>query len=244
MIAVCLQHHKEADGGAFTKDQLRHLKREPFLNTSGQYLTGRFNWRRDRILLLAGSNWFLDCRALFAVRGRDMVWFSAGDDGAALLNLDLFDSAGQLVLSMRDNDWVASTSLEDIHCPPAGKSLEVKLRQDGAWLNVRFSEPSAARLADEAREVSRRGTQAMLASMPPEQRARAEDYLRRPREDEGQRVLNWLHEHAGDEPTALCTVRGHLVWPFDFRFDALTQAGPVVATGNLVYGANVAFNIG
>ena len=26
MIALCLQHHKEADGGAFTTEQLRRLK--------------------------------------------------------------------------------------------------------------------------------------------------------------------------------------------------------------------------
>jgi hypothetical protein len=34
MFALCLQHHKEADSGAFSDSQLRSFKAEPFLKKS------------------------------------------------------------------------------------------------------------------------------------------------------------------------------------------------------------------
>ena len=42
MVALCLQHHKEGDAGAFTPEQLRTLKEDPFLRRVDVALIGGF----------------------------------------------------------------------------------------------------------------------------------------------------------------------------------------------------------
>lgn len=51
MIALCKHHHPEADNGAWTKEQLREMKNKPFVRDE---LSGRFNWLRQDILVMAG----------------------------------------------------------------------------------------------------------------------------------------------------------------------------------------------
>jgi hypothetical protein len=60
MVALCLDHHKEADVGAFTNDQLREFKRDPFLRRTAKAIAGRFSWRRDQLVVLAGGNWYVN----------------------------------------------------------------------------------------------------------------------------------------------------------------------------------------
>src|ERR1700740_933715 len=55
MIAMCLQHHKEADSGAFSDDHLRALKRDPFLRRIGAEPAGRFNWKREPLIPKEGG---------------------------------------------------------------------------------------------------------------------------------------------------------------------------------------------
>jgi peptide deformylase len=55
MIALCLQHAKEADQGAFTTQQLKDMKKQPYLKELEKFPQGRFNWRREQLLLLAGG---------------------------------------------------------------------------------------------------------------------------------------------------------------------------------------------
>jgi len=43
MIALCLQHHKEADAGTFTEAQLKQLKK----TSASREVKGRFNWKRE-----------------------------------------------------------------------------------------------------------------------------------------------------------------------------------------------------
>ncbi|MEP7217736.1 MAG: hypothetical protein ABI876_02405 [Bacteroidota bacterium] len=49
MIALCAEHHKKADAGAFTDDQLRQFKQrgvDPAIE-----IKGRFDWLRNRLLV-------------------------------------------------------------------------------------------------------------------------------------------------------------------------------------------------
>jgi hypothetical protein len=47
MIALCTQHHKQADGGAYTNEQLHAMKND---SAHAEEVRGQFNWlRRNRI---------------------------------------------------------------------------------------------------------------------------------------------------------------------------------------------------
>ena len=52
MIALCRNHHHESDAGAWTNEQLRAFKSNPYIEES--HIEGKFSWLRRDILLDAG----------------------------------------------------------------------------------------------------------------------------------------------------------------------------------------------
>jgi hypothetical protein len=57
MIALCRNHHPEADGGAFTVEQLHDWKRaagESFERTGFASVGGAFNWMRRKVVVRFG----------------------------------------------------------------------------------------------------------------------------------------------------------------------------------------------
>lgn len=51
MIALCVGHHKKADGGAYTCDQLRTLKSN---RAQANSIRGEFEWLRNELLAFVG----------------------------------------------------------------------------------------------------------------------------------------------------------------------------------------------
>jgi hypothetical protein len=136
---LCLQHHKEADSGAFTDDRLRALKQDPFLRRIGANVAGRFNWKREQLILKAGGGFFVRCPVFLEVAGRPIVWLTGDTDGNQLLNLDLWDADGQHVFAMRDNDWVVRADIDDLDAPPSARSLIIRAPSRDIRLSVEFT---------------------------------------------------------------------------------------------------------
>ena len=155
MVALCLQHHKEADSGALTTAQLRALKTAGFLIRVGGAPAGRFNWRREQLVLEAGGGLFVRCPVFLEMAGRPMVWLSADEEGNQLLNLDLWDGNGSRVFAMRDNDWVVLEA-EDLEAPPSARSLIVRDKAKGIRLSVQFKPASASHIEARLHERERR----------------------------------------------------------------------------------------
>jgi hypothetical protein len=149
MIALCLQHHKEADGGAFTIDQLLRLKKTAL----GWPVRGRFNWQRERLFIIGGSNFFVGSPSILRYGSRDLIWFGHSKEGYGTINMDLFSPAGTLVLSMRDNDWVILPTVDDVESPPSAHQLLVRSKTHSVSLDVEFSELSLEQVCLRARQV-------------------------------------------------------------------------------------------
>jgi hypothetical protein len=139
MIALCLQHHKEADSGAFTEDQLRQLKANPFLERIGAGPAGHFSWRREQMILEAGGGFFVRCPVFLEMAGRPIVWLSSDGAGHQLLNLDIWDADGQLIFAMRDNDWTVLADLDDVEAPPSARSLIVRAPSKEIRVSIEFA---------------------------------------------------------------------------------------------------------
>jgi hypothetical protein len=146
MVALCLQHHKEADSGAFTHDELRDFKTNGFLVRTGSGPSGHFNWKREQLILVAGGGLYIRCPVFLEVAKRPMVWLSSDDEGRQLLNLDVWDSSGAHIFSMRDNDWLIVGELDDLEAPPAARSLIVRAPSKGVRVSIEFSTTSLDRL--------------------------------------------------------------------------------------------------
>lgn len=158
MIALCLQHHKEADSGAFSHEQLRVLKASPFLKRARVGPAGHFNWKREQLILNAGGSLFVRCPVFLAVGGRPIVWLSSDQNGNQLLNLDIWDTSGQLILSMRDNDWLVVADLDDVEAPPSARSLVVRDSSRDIRASIKFSTATLDQILDDRRTHEQEAT--------------------------------------------------------------------------------------
>lgn len=165
MIALCRDHHPEADARAFTVGQLRELKRVG--RDRNQPLGAKFNWIRDDLLAVVGGNFYL--RTPIAVRVQDMpvVWFNRDDSGRLLVNLQVLTISGQPRMVMADHFWITEGADErEIRCPPSGRLVEAKY-PNGDELKVEFCEIESAAAFERRYPLPN-----PYADMPPERRER------------------------------------------------------------------------
>ncbi len=138
MVALCLQHHKEADSGAFSPDQLRVLKSDPYLRRVGGQPAGHFNWKREQLILEAGGGLAIRCPVLLEMAGRPVIWLSSDPDGNQLLNLEILGADGAPAFVMRDNDWLAIADVQDLEAPPSVRSLIVRAPRTNVRVAIEF----------------------------------------------------------------------------------------------------------
>jgi hypothetical protein len=137
MIALCREHHFQADHGAFTDSQLLSLKRNGRRNW--EEVKGRFNWMRNRILVALGGNFFYETYSIFEFRGERIVWLERNHEGYLQLNLRMITISGEPRVTIRNNDWNARGNEQDIECPPSGKRLNINYL-GGDRAKVEFTE--------------------------------------------------------------------------------------------------------
>src|SRR5436190_194003 len=80
MIALCAEHHRKADAGAFTGQQLRHMKR-----SDDKAVAGRFDWLRNNLLAVVGGSLYYDTPVILQFRGERAIWFERDESGHMLL---------------------------------------------------------------------------------------------------------------------------------------------------------------
>jgi len=144
MVALCLQCHKEADAGAFTKSQLQTLKEHPYLKDSKP--RAKFNWQRQLILLEVGSNYYLSPDRILRIADNDIIQVSHNPSGLQALSLDLRTANGNPVLRMEANDWVLLDEVEDMECPSSANALIIRIPNKGIRLSLRFRSLTEAKL--------------------------------------------------------------------------------------------------
>lgn len=138
MIALCLQHHKEADVGTYSHEQLRSMKRALKGNVP---VSGRFNWRREETLTIAGSNYFIGTPTFLQIGARKLIWLEKDDCGFENLNLDLHASDGTLVFQMRQNDWITfPRDWEDIESNASANRLKLRSKHYNVSVDIIFSQ--------------------------------------------------------------------------------------------------------
>jgi hypothetical protein len=131
MVALCAEHHRKADVGAFTDAQLRDLKRP----VAGRVAARGCWW-----------NFYCDTPVIFSFRGEPAIWFDRDEDGHLLLNIRMVTSSGEPRLRLDRNDWIIHGAPIDFQSPPSGKRILAKY-QNGDTLAVEFVELLTAEAA-------------------------------------------------------------------------------------------------
>lgn len=135
MIALCSEHHKKADYGAYTNEQLHEFK----INSNGkpQEVSGKFDWFRRGLLGIVGGNFYFETPILVEFKGKPLVWFEVDNYGNKLLNLNMLSGSGLPRAYMRNNEWFNVGHEEDIICPPSGRLVSISY-SNGDNLKVEF----------------------------------------------------------------------------------------------------------
>jgi hypothetical protein len=261
MVAMCLQHHKEADANAFTKGQLREMKTDPYLRRSGGPPGGTFHWRREQLVVRAGGLTAVGCGVLLRFGNIDAIWLTQDSDGYELVNLDVWNPDGSLLFSMRDNDWVALGPLDDMECPPSARSLIARMPSQGIRLALEFSALSGVELhgyfhrggAELGEEMNRHREESALRAERSGAPEFMVDALRGERKDPEQfaaaradELMEAVRRATSATDFALCEIDARLIFPAEIRLTPtrLVLPGNNVIQGGTIIGGGVAVQIG
>lgn len=140
MIALCAEHHKKADAGAYTKAQLSAFKAN---RANAEMVRGAFEWLRNDLLAVVGGILYHETLRPLVVDGQNIVWFNRDTDGYLRLNVRLPSLTAEPRAIIEDNVWTNIGAPKDLRSPPSGKSLEITY-PSGDRLTVEFFELGSA----------------------------------------------------------------------------------------------------
>lgn len=136
MIALCAQHHKKADGGAYTTEQLHEFKKD---KANASLVKGNLDWLRKDLLAVVGGNFYYETPKVITIDGIDLVSFIRDEEGYLRLNINMLSLESEERIIIEDNSWENVGSPLDLRSPPQGKELEVNYH-NGDYLYLRFIE--------------------------------------------------------------------------------------------------------
>ncbi|WP_349926804.1 HNH endonuclease [Acinetobacter sp. A1-4-2] len=134
MIALCTQHHKNADNNAYTNDQLIEFKKN---KVNSEKVKGNFEWRRNKLLTVVGGNFYYETPRALVIDNHDVVSLTRDENGYLLLNVEMLSVSKEERLIMRGNCWENIGNPIDFKCPPSGKEIEIKY-ENGDLLSIKF----------------------------------------------------------------------------------------------------------
>lgn len=140
MIALCAEHHRKADAGAYTLDQLSKFKAGTRSRSAN--VQGRFDWLRNRLLAVVGGNFFYETLTILEFQGQPIIWFERDENGYLLLNLNMLSTTHEERLTLENNFWIGKGNFSDFECPPSGKLIRAEYL-GGDMLKVEYFELSS-----------------------------------------------------------------------------------------------------
>ena len=161
MIALCREHHIQADNGAFTIEQLRTFKLRAKENW--RMISGQFNWLRNRLLIVLGGCFYYETPVVIESFGRKVIWYERDDDNYILLNAHIFTCSNEPRAYIKNNEWFNTGHEEDIECPPSAKKLKLSYK-NGDTLNIEYFELNS--IEDFLKKYPQEGTENWRLEFP------------------------------------------------------------------------------
>jgi hypothetical protein len=124
MVALCRKHHDDAEGGAFTIEQLRAMKTEGAARNES--IRGQFLWRRQQLLIHCGQALTFETPIALAFNGIPVVSLARDEAKNIALSVNMLTTSILPRLRMFENDWVSAGGPSDLEAPPYGRKLQAK----------------------------------------------------------------------------------------------------------------------
>jgi hypothetical protein len=181
--------------------------------------------------------------------GKDVIWLSKDTEAFEELNLDIYDFDGNILFSMRENDWLIHAPFDDLECPPSASSLKFKSISQDIGITLEFSSLSKSDLYE------------MIKSLSRDIYRDIKEEIRRtwPKDDLTARILTsiefdetiikkqfqLINAELSDETITLCRLECHLIWPLDISLDKTKTIipGQKILAGNFMVNGGVGVRI-
>lgn len=137
MIALCAQHHAQAEAGEFSVAELRELKQAG--GDGEEKVRRRLAWMRERLLAVVGGNFYYETRAPLQVGPQPVIAFHRDEQGMFTLDANMPSTTGEPRVRIDRNDWIETGIPADLECPPGGRLLRVRYAA-GDVLAIEFHE--------------------------------------------------------------------------------------------------------
>ncbi len=143
MIALCWKHHKVADQGVFSEEELRRFKTHPN-DTSA--IASRFDWLARRLVIRLGGCYAVDsCQV--AIEGVPVLNVEPSSTGLLSVSFVLEDSTGRIVASMRDNEFsFVPDQVSDVEVSVSGHRIRVWVQKRGVGFDCAYTRKSVDEL--------------------------------------------------------------------------------------------------
>jgi len=124
MVALCRKHHDDAEGGAFTPEQLRAMKVEGA--SRNERIKGQFLWRRQQLLIHCGRALTFEAPIALAFNGIPVVSMARDEANNLAVSVNMLTTSVLPRLRLFENDWVSTGNPDDLEAPPYGRKLRAK----------------------------------------------------------------------------------------------------------------------
>ena len=131
MIALCTQHHKNADNHAYTNEQLIEFKKN---KVNSEKVKGNFEWRRNKLLTVVGGNFYYETPRALVIDNYDVVSLTRDESGYLLVNVEMLSVSKEERLVMRENCWENIGNPIDFKCPLVVKKLRLNMQMEISYL--------------------------------------------------------------------------------------------------------------
>jgi hypothetical protein len=138
MVALCVEHHKKADRGVFSKDQLRAFKKS---KTSVEEIRGKFDWAGPRQLIRFGGVYFNPHRVFSAANPAGLppgtLDFGVGEQGLLELSFVLCAPSGKRLATMDRNTIIADPEgFQSFNVNASATKIKAKVTGQDAVLEI------------------------------------------------------------------------------------------------------------
>lgn len=186
MIALCLEHHKQADYGVFTDEQFSNFKSKPFL-TKEDKVSGQFNWKREHLIFLLGGNTYIGSQNIYIYQDEPLLWLTGDKQNNTLLNFDIKGENGETIFAMRDNDWIIISDFDNIESIPSGKKLQFEDTKEKVKIEIEIEFNNLTKA----------------------------EFFQRHQNDIPKKWIMAILQMVTFDMLTVCTVNGHLTYPFE-----------------------------
>ncbi len=141
MIALCPKHHRQADGGLWSNEQIRGLKKSPYVNDS---IRVQWPWQPETLVFKVGRSLVVGSGSPIRLDGHPIMRFHPHEIEGLGIKTTIFES---LIRDSKGEIWVQITDgwldlpikgTSDFLYPPQTKHIIIK-NDDSTYISLKYT---------------------------------------------------------------------------------------------------------